>query len=130
MKRTRTYVKLFFIVIITSFLSLANAGEKLNKDEVRQLITSNTIEEVLIEKPWQNKIYFTAEGKFRRIDQNGNPDSGKWDFDPDGSLCLERKKRKCWYLEVAEEGVYHVISRRRGQHKKTWQVLKGNPYNL
>ena len=74
--------------------------------------------------------YFTADGKFKRIDQNNNPDSGKWDFDPDGSLCLERRKRKCWYLQAAEEGVYHVISRRRGQHAKTWRIEKGNPYNL
>jgi len=130
MKRNRTFVMVFFTVIVASFLSSASAGEKLNKDEVRQLITGNTIEEVFVEKPWQNKIYFTTDGKFNRIDQNGNPDSGKWNFDPDGSLCLERKKRKCWYLEAAEEGVYHVISRRRGQHTKTWKVVTGNPYKL
>lgn len=130
MKGTRNFVIVFFTVSVTSFLSPASAGEKLNKDEVRQLITGNTVEEVLVEKPWQNKIYFTAEGNFRRIDQNGNPDSGKWDFDPDGSLCLERKKRKCWYLEAAEAGTYHVISRRRGQHAKTWRVVNGNPYKL
>ena len=115
---------------IGSFTPLASAAEKLTKEEVRSLITGNTIEEVLTEKPWQNKLYFTADGKFKRIDQNNNPDSGKWDFDPDGSLCLERRKRKCWFLQTAEEGAYHVISRRRGQHVKTWRVVKGNPYKL
>jgi hypothetical protein len=116
--------------LVGIYLPLASAGEKLTKEATRQLITGNTIEEVFVEKPWQNKIYFTADNKFKRIDQNGNPDSGKWDFDPDGSLCLERKKRKCWFLEAAEEGIYHVISRRRGQHAKTWRIVKGNPYNL
>lgn len=130
MKRIRISVILLFVVIFTSFFSLANAGERLNKEQVRQLLTGNTVEEVFVEKPWQNKIFFTAEGEFRRIDQNGNPDSGKWDFDPDGSLCFERKKRKCYFLEAAEEGVYHLISRRRGQHAKTWSLVKGNPYNL
>ena len=118
------------MILIASYLPLANAGEKLTKEEIRQLITGNTIEEVIVEKPWQNKIYFIADGNFKRIDQNNNPDSGKWDFDHDGSLCLERKKRKCWFLEAAGEGVYHVISRSRGKHAKTWRIVKGNPYNL
>jgi hypothetical protein len=130
MKRTAIPIFVFTTFFVCSLLSLASAGQKLTKEEVRQIITNNTVEETFTEKPWQNKIYFTTEGKFRRIDQNGNPDSGKWDFDPDGSLCLERKKRKCWYLEIAEEGVYHVISRRRGQHAMTWRVVKGNPYKL
>jgi hypothetical protein len=118
------------VILVGSYLPLSSAGEKLTKEETRQLITGNTIEEVNVEKPWQNKIYFTTEGKFKRIDQNGNPDSGKWDFDHDGSLCLERQKRKCWFLEAVGEGVYHVISRKRGQHVKTWRVVKGNPYKL
>ena len=130
MKRTTIPVFVVTTFFVCSFLSFASAGEKLTKEEVQQVIAGNTVDETFTEKPWQNKIYFIAEGKFNRIDQNGNPDSGKWDFDPDGSLCLERKKRKCWYLEFAEEGVYHVISRRRGQHAKTWRVVKGNPYKL
>jgi hypothetical protein len=130
MKRIRTFIIVLFAVSTAGYLSMASAGEKLNKEQVRQLITDNTVDEVFTEKSWQNKIYFTSDGKFKRIDQNGNPDSGKWDFDPDGSLCLERKKRKCWFLEAAEKDVYHVISRRRGQHAKTWHLLRGNPYNL
>lgn len=130
MKRHGVLIVTLVAFFIGSFSPLASAAEKLTKEEVRSLITGNTIEEVLTEKPWQNKLYFTADGKFKRIDQNNNPDSGKWDFDPDGSLCLERRKRKCWYLQAAEEGVYHVISRRRGQHAKTWRIEKGNPYNL
>jgi len=130
MKRTFIPIIVLVTVIVGSFIPIANAGDKLTKEETRQLITGNTVEEVFTEKAWQNKIYFTADGKFNRIDQNGNPDSGKWNFDPDGSLCLERKKRKCWYLETAEEGVYHVISRRRGQHAKTWRIVKGNLYKL
>ena len=130
MKRNSLIIGVLLTFITGSFLSLVSAGEKLNKEEVRQLITGNTMEETLIKNPWQNKIYFLADGKFKRIDQNGNPDSGKWDFDPDGSLCLERKKRKCWFLQAAEENVYHVISRRRGEHAKTWRVKEGNPYKL
>lgn len=130
MKRTRILLVSLVTVIISGLLSVTNAAEKLTKEEVSQVIAGNTVEETFTEKPWQNKIYFTADGKFNRIDQNGNPDSGKWDFDPDGSLCLERKKRKCWYLQAAEEGIYHIINRRKGQHAKTWHVVKGNPYNL
>lgn len=130
MKRTCVLIVVLIMAFIGSFLPLANAGEKLTKEETRQVITGNTVEEVFTEKVWQNKIYFTADGNFKRIDQNGNPDSGKWDFDPDSSLCLERKKRKCWYLEAAEEGVYHVIGRKSGQHKKTWRLVSGNPYKL
>lgn len=115
---------------IATFSPLAYAGERLTIDEVRQLIAGNTIEEVHTVNPWQNKIYFTSDGKFNRIDQNNNPDSGKWDFDPDGSLCLERKKRKCWFLQAAGEDVYHVMSRKRQRHTKTWHVVKGNPYKL
>ncbi|MDH3948188.1 MAG: hypothetical protein OEU74_04430 [Gammaproteobacteria bacterium] len=130
MKRHDALIVALLAFFIGSFTPLASSAGKLTKEEVRSLITGNTIEEVFTEKPWQNKLYFTADGKFKRIDQNNNPDSGKWDFDPDGSLCLERKKRKCWFLQTAEEGTYHVISRTRGQHVKTWRVVKGNPYKL
>lgn len=130
MKRTCIHFLIIVLVFTGSLLTTANAGEKLTKKEVRQVIADNTVEETFTEKPWQNKIYFIADGNFKRIDQNGNLDSGKWNFDPDGSLCLERKKRKCWYLEIAEDEVYHVISRRRGQHAKTWRIVKGNPYKL
>lgn len=129
---TRISIPIYMLAtfLVGSYLPLASAGEKLTKEATRQLITGNTVEEVFVEKPWQNKIYFIADGNFKRIDQNNNPDSGKWDFDPDGSLCLERRKRKCWFLEAVGEDVYHVISRRRGQHAKTWRIVKGNPYNL
>ena len=130
MERHNILIISLLTLSVGSLSPIASAAENLSKDKVRQLITGNTVEEVHMENPWQNKLYFTADGKFKRIDQNNNPDSGKWDFDPDGSLCLERKKRKCWYLQSAEDGSYHVISRRRGQHKKTWRVVDGNPYNL
>ena len=90
MKRTCVLIVVLIVAFIGSFLPLANAGEKLTKEETRQVITGNTVEEV----------------------------------------CLERKKRKCWYLEAAEEGVYHVIGRKSGQHKKTWRLVSGNPYKL
>ena len=130
MKRMQIFIVAITVILIGSYLPHAGAGEKLTKEETRQLISGNTVEEVFVEKTLQNKIYFTAEGDFKRIDQNNNPDSGKWDFDHDGSLCLERKKRKCWFLEVAGEGVYHVIGRRSGQHVRTWRLVQGNPYNL
>lgn len=130
MRRNRLVEGVLLTFFTGIFFSFAGASERLTKEEVRQLITGNTIEEVHVAKPWKNKFYFISDGKFKRIDQNGNPYDGKWDFDPDGSLCLERKKRKCWYLEIADKDVYHVISRRRGQHTKTWRMIKGNPYNL
>lgn len=72
MKRTCIHFLIIVLVFTGSLLTTANAGEKLTKKEVRQVIADNTVEETFTEKPWQNKIYFIADGNFKRIDQNGN----------------------------------------------------------
>ena len=63
MKRNNTFSVALAAFFIGSLSTLVYAGERLTKEEVRQLITGNTIEEVHTVKPWQNKIYFPSDAK-------------------------------------------------------------------
>ena len=77
-----------------------------------------------------DKIYFVPGGEFHRMDQNGNKDNGLWQIEVEDAICLERRKRNCWQLKSRSDGGYDVHGKRSGQLKKTWRVVKGNPYNL
>jgi len=116
--------------LLLTFMSLSHAEDKLNSKALEKLISGNTVEEKNIQHGWENKIFFVTTGKFHRIDQNKNTEKGSWDIESDGSICLERRKRKCWTLMLVENNTYNVYSRWLDRHKKIWKIVSGNPYKL
>ena len=118
------------IGLLLTFMSPSHAEGELDSKALKTLIPGNTVEEKNIQHGWENKIFFTSTGKFHRIDQNKNSETGNWDIEADGSICLDSRKRKCWKLILTENDTYNVYGRWSGRHKKIWKVVDGNPYKL
>lgn len=121
------------LVLVAFWLaaSLVMAGGKLSTEEIKQVLSGNSVEEKNLKWGYVRKFYFDTDGKFRRVDQNDNKSDGTWFFGKDGELCILSRKKRCWNLKPADgENTYNVHSDRSGELKKIWKVKQGNSYNL
>ena len=131
MKSQRRIVISFFIIMFTLFgLSLsANAETRLSADELTTLISGNTVEGQYIKWKTTHKMFFEETGKIRRIDSLNNKESGEWEVNKSGELCVSMKKTRCNEVMKRDDGGYNIY--RRGNLKFTFdKVLPGNPHNL
>jgi hypothetical protein len=84
------------LVLLVSFPNIAVAG-KLNADEVKQLVSGNT----LVLKAYgkeeggrKRTRYYKPNGTFRQLNRKGNKIvKGTWSINDEGQLCNVRKDR-------------------------------------
>ena len=141
----KTHMKVNFIgsliglLLLVSFPNIAVAG-KLNADEVKQLVSGNTLVFKVYEghEGGREKTrYYAPNGTFRQFSKKKNKTvKGKWHVNDKSELCNSTKKR----------GACHVIYK-RGKVWETYvelpnpvspdkhiltitEVLKGNPNGL
>lgn len=107
-----------------------SAGDELDSQVLINLVSGNTVESEDVPKGWRNKIYFLPDGTLQAEDENGNREKGTWNVESGNSICIDRRKHKCWKLEPAGDDVYNIHSKKSGRLKKTWRVIQGNPFEL
>ena len=131
MKQLRNIAISFFTVMI-GFIFLhhsAIAGEtRVSGDELKSLLSGNTVEGNYIKWKTTHKMFFDASGEIRRTDSRNNDEKGNWRIYKD-DLCVEVRKERCNQVMKREDGGYNVM--RRGEVKFTFEkILPGNPHNL
>jgi len=124
------------IVLLISFPIIAEAG-KLNADEVRQLISGNTLVFEHAEGGRIRTRYYDANGTFRQMNKKGTKkQKGKWSINNNGQLCNQRKGKGVCHKIYQQGDVWRTYIDRTNptggdKHILTIQkVLEGNPNNF
>ncbi len=109
---------------------LSFAGGQLDKGTLETLIKGNSVEGKRIKWKTTYKMYFEPSGMFRRIDSLNNKESGEWEIESDGTLCMIGRKKRCRAVKQRGDGGYDVYNRRDEVVWTMDKVTSGNPYNL
>ena len=108
---------------------IAIAETRVSSEELKTLLSGNTVEGRYIKWGTTHKMYFEATGKMRRIDSLNNEEKGAWSVNKNDELCVEVRKERCNEVMKRDDGGYNIY--RRGTHKFTFdKILPGNPHNL
>ena len=126
------------LVLLASFPGIAVAGKKLNADEVKQLVSGNT----LVFKVYEGfeggrevTRYYAPNGTFRQLNKKGNKTvKENWYVNDNSELCNSTKKRgachtiykrgEVWdtFIELPTAPEKHILTINK--------VLQGNPNGL
>lgn len=130
------YYQLAGFVLLFCVSNLAYAG-KLNADEVRQLVSGNTLEFNHVDDARLITRFYAADGTFRQMNKKGNKKvKGKWSVNNTGQLCNQRKGNGVCHSIYKQGDVWKTYIGRTnptGGDKQILiiqKVLEGNPNNL
>ena len=119
-------------VIVFGFIGVSQqavAETQVSGEELKTLLSGNTVEGRYIKWETTHKMYFSENGKLSRIDSNNNKEKGEWEINKSGELCISVRKTRCNKVMKRDDGGYDVF--RRGDLKFTFdKILTGNPHNL
>lgn len=131
MKLTKqVFFSLFIIVFSLMGLCQPSLAEsRLSGEQIKALLSGNTVEGKYIKWKTTHKMYFEATGKLRRIDSLNNKEKGRWEINNSDELCVSVRKTRCNQVMKRDDGGYNVY--RHGTLKFTFdKIVPGNPYNL
>lgn len=130
------YYQLAAIALLFCVSNLAYAG-KLNADEVRQLVSGNT---VVFEHEEGGRVqtrYYVDNGTFRQMNKKGNKKiKGNWSINSKGQLCHQRKGKGTCHIVYSRGKVWETYVEAHNptagdKHILTFKkVTQGNPNNL
>jgi hypothetical protein len=129
------YYRLTAVALLFCVSNLAYAG-KLNADEVRQLVSGNTLEFKHVDDARLKTRFYASNGTFRQLNKKGKKQKGKWSVTNDGQLCNKRKGEGVCHRIYKQGDVWNTYIGRTNptggdKHINTIQkVLNGNPYGL
>lgn len=123
---------LTFVVTMLALLAIGNgyAGNWLNKKEVRQLLSGNTVNGFYM-KPGQSlaimqkvgiKIKFYADGSAEQTTDRADSskglytEKGKWFVNKKGALCMTwdvENKKKCGRMRRAADSGYELVRKKQ-----------------
>ena len=127
------------LLLLTGFPTIAVAA-KLNADEVKQLVSGNTLVFRVVEGyegGRQESRYYDANGTFRQFKKKANKTvKGTWSINEKGELCNSTKKRGACHVIYKQGNVWETYVETRNpmvpdKHILTIEtVLEGNPNGL
>ena len=112
---------LFLIAICLPLLSApAMADKQLDRDELYDLIYDKTAD-CRKEKDQSTCVnYFSPEGEFAQLRENGKRKDGRWFLDDSDRLCIlwnGKYKPLCFVVTENGDGTYNMT--KKGKHKST-----------
>jgi len=117
---------IFLIALSTS----AVAGSALSGDQVKQLITGNSVEAHSNAKGVDFKAYFAADGS-ASLEANGKNRKGVWHINDSGEHCIQwnTQKENCGQIVDMGDGTYNRME--EGYPRAVWKkVHTGNAFGL
>jgi len=99
--------------------SLAHAGERLDADAVKALITDKSLTFTRASDGGINRNYFSPDGKIYRLSE-GTFSEGTWNVTEDGKHCVEGVHGGCAFIESNGDGTYGRVHTKNGKLFGTW----------
>lgn len=104
-------------LVLALFISgLAQAGERLGDDELKEFFSGNTIHGEHF-KRGMSHTYFDPDGSVTSKSEDGTMRSGKW-WVEDGKRCIRwdhKAKDFCHYIERDDDGSYALVHANKGK---------------
>lgn len=130
------YYQLAAVTLFFCVSNLAYAG-KLNADEVRQLVSGNTLVFEHAEGGWMPTRYYDSNGTFRQLNKKGNKTvKGNWSINSKGQLCNSKKSKSVCHIIYKSGNVWETYVEAHNptmgnKHIMTIKkVMDGNPNGL
>lgn len=84
----------------------ARAGGDLSQDEVKTLLSGNTVSATHHAKGYSFTMYLSPDGVARQVTSQGDKDEGAWLVRSDGDLCVNFRDEICGPLIPLGDGRY------------------------
>ena len=117
-------------VLLLVFALPVCADEAMKAEEIKSLLSGNTVEGQLTKWGISQTTYYESSGHFRRIDGNNNKGKGKWYVDKHDYLCHEGRRERCRIMKKRDDGGYNLYNKKEELLLEIGKVLPGNPHNL
>jgi hypothetical protein len=123
-----------FKLIASSILALTCSGvlfsaESMSADEIKSLLTNNTINCKNLQKNHESTVYFRGDGAATRINHEGEMVPGTWRVTDNGRHCVDwGEEERCNSVVDKGNGTYQKIEDDKPMAEFT--VTEGNPQNL
>lgn len=119
--------------VLTALLaySAMAVAEVLDKTAAEQLVKGNTAYAKDFKYKRNFKLYFDPSGQYKRVDELNNTESGSWNIDNRGELCMSFVSglEKCRAIDSIGEGQY-ILMFKGSKSVKFKKIVTGNPDNL
>lgn len=117
-------------IVTLIFASSLPADTRVEKDELKALISGKTLEGKWI--TWQTtyKMYLDPSGELRRIYGSGNKEEGRWWVNKKGKLCFEIEDKACRRVKQRGDGGYNLYNRQKELKQTIEKIANGNIYNM
>ena len=99
------------------FSTWAHAGETLDADAVKKLISGNTVHA----NRGNLKNYFSPDGKIYRLEE-GKISEGTWHVNGDGAQCVEGLRGGCAKIMRNDDGTYYRVTA-AGEVLLKWELV-------
>ena len=113
---------LFFIAI-----GPLHAEEGIDRNEVKNSFTGNTIEGKIVKRDTSYKMYLHPSGKLIRLDSKDHLEKGTWYISNDNELCLTFDSEECYTINKRSEGQFDLHNQNGGLELTIVKVILGNP---
>ncbi len=117
--------------IVGFFAVPALAGTPLSGDQVKQLISGNSVEAHSNAKGIDFKAYFAPDGSAVSEGSNGKTIKGAWRINDSGEHCTQwnRQKETCGQIVNMGDGTYNRME--EGYPRAVWKKIQpGNAFRL
>ncbi len=118
------------LAIVGFFSAPALAGTPLSGEQVKQLISGNSVEAHSNAKGFDFKAYFATDGSISS-EVNGKTNKGAWRINDSGEHCsqMTRQKETCAQIVDMGDGTYNRME--EGYPRSVWKKIHpGNAFGL
>ena len=124
-------LKVFCMTILMSLSAVAFADTQLTGDQVKQLITGNSVDAHSNAKGVDFKAYFAADGSGVLQNEKGRTFNGVWRITESGDHCSKwgDQKETCGQVMDPGDGTYKRME--EGYPRAIWKkIYPGNAFRL
>ena len=124
--------KVYGVLLGIALSATAVAGTQLSGEQIKLLVSGNTVELTSISKGSDFKVYFKADGTATSFNESkSKKGKGTWRITDAGEHCTKwgKKDETCGQVIDMGNGTYTRMF--EGSPRATWnKVSPGNPFNL
>lgn len=115
-------MKISLLALLMLATAMAHAGETLDAEAVKKLLTGKTALALSVGYSAELKNYFSPDGKlYRNLD--GKITVGTWSVEEDGTHCVQNIPGGCGKIVSNGDGTYDRVNNKTGEVKARWFAL-------